>query len=55
MNSLDFRKPDCPTLRDESTRKPMSARWLQTEEIKNKTRHHVNSADDYSSPNAQIN
>ena len=33
----------------------MSARWLQTEEVKNKTRHHVNSADDYSSPNAQIN
>ena len=55
MNSLDFRKPACLTLPDESTIKPMSARWLQTKEIKKKTRHHVDSADDYSSPNAHIN
>ena len=56
MNSLDFRKPVCPTLPDESTIKPMSARWLQTiKESKKKTRHHVDSADDYSSPNAHIN
>ena len=47
MNSLDFRKPVCPTLPDESTIKPMSARWLQTKEIENKTRHHVDSAYDY--------